>query len=122
MIGNVGAHRIDHANVVNVFGRLFEQFADIDSRLAVLFKRKRRLHHVAGGPFSAQRSRRRSLAVKIWQVGFVIKRVDLAGAAVHKQMDNVFRSRLEMQLACPGALAKQHVGQSDRAEAGSAVS
>jgi len=47
MIGDVSLHRVDDSDVIDVFGRVFKQFADMGAVVAVLAELERRPHRHA---------------------------------------------------------------------------
>ncbi len=87
MIGDVGVHRADHADVVDHPGRVREQVADFDPALAVLLELEGRAHGRAGLALGGQIGRHR-LAVVAVEHRLGVERVDVRRPAVHEQVDD----------------------------------
>ena len=89
MVRNVGIHRVDDCNIVNVTCGVFENLANVSSVFAILFELVRRSHGDAGFALCFQFERKR-LAISFLQFGFVVKGVDLRGPTIHEQVNDAF--------------------------------
>ena len=98
MIGHVGVHRANDAQVVNVrLGRAGEELAHLDAALAVLLERERRAQGRTGFALGAKSRPGKRLAVVLRQHRLGVERIDVRRAAIHEQMDDLFGPRGEMR-------------------------
>ena len=97
VIGNIGVHRTDNADIIDAAGRPGEQFADLDAVLAVALELVRRTHGAGGLAFGAQVRRRQRLAVELVEGRLGIEGIDVRRAAVHEQMHDAPRLRGEVR-------------------------
>ena len=92
MRGSVGVERANDAEIVGVFRRTWEQVADVEAGFAVFGEAKGRLHELTD--WSAIRSNRRFASigrvVVLVESRLGVKRIDLAGTAVHEEEDDMF--------------------------------
>ena len=88
MIGHVGLHRPDHADVVDALAHMREDLADLDPALAVGLELEGRAERSACLPLGTQVAHRQGLAVVLRQLGLGVERVDLRRSAVHEQVDH----------------------------------
>jgi hypothetical protein len=77
MIGCVGLHRADHADVVDVLSRPREDLADLDAALPILLKPKRGGQGGPGLSFRRQVSLRQHFAFVFLEKWLGVKRIDL---------------------------------------------
>ena len=82
MIGDVGHHRADHGDVVDVFGHVRKQFADFDAALAVFLELERRGKRGPGLALGQQVAARQLPARVFRQRRLGIERIDLRRPAV----------------------------------------
>ena len=96
-----GVERTDERDVVDVSSQVREKLGHPHATLAVTLKRERTLHqraglgrtlHFSGDLFEV------GLTVVFGQHLFRIKEVHLTRTAIHKEMDDGFRLRLEVRL------------------------
>lgn len=92
MVGDVGVHRANHAQVVGVLGDARKQLADLDAALAVLLERKRRAKGRAGLALGRE-VQRNGFPVELSELGLRVERIDLRRAAVHEQEDHALGLR-----------------------------
>ena len=142
MIGHVGVHRADDAEVVGVrTGGSGEQLADLQTALPVPAKLERRAHGGAGLALGAEVGARQRLSVVLRQQGLGVERVDVRRAAVHEQVDDLLgpggelgrprgqgierigrrRARPRRGERSEPAVVGQHARQADEAEAHAAA-
>lgn len=88
MVGDIGVHGADDADVIDAPGDIGIEFADFDAALAVFLKLERRLVEAAGAPFGAEVRLRWFLAVVLLKRRLGIKGIDLRRAAIHEEMDD----------------------------------
>ncbi len=88
VIGHVGVHRANDADVVDAAGGVREQVAHLDTGLAVSLKLERRGEGGAGLAFGAEVGARQQFAGVFRQRRLGIERIDVRRAAVHKQVDD----------------------------------
>src|SRR5436190_22716153 len=92
MIRNVGPHRADDGDVVNVLAEQRENFADLDARLARFLEAERRgearAAHVAGQGFAVELVERR----------LRVPGVDMRGCAAGEDVDDAPGLRREVWL------------------------
>ncbi len=129
VVGHVGMHRADDADVVDVFGRASKQFAHLDAALPMLLKLVGRGERGArlslGGQIEGQ-----LLSVPLGQFWLGVERVDVRRPSVHEQVDDAFRlggivGRLRRQrierrgvgLRFEQTVAAEQLHQAQRAEA-----
>jgi len=105
VVGNIGVHRADHADVIDVLRGLVKEFTDLQTRFTVGLEFERRIHDVAGRPFRPQVFHRRGITVEFLERRLGIKRIDVARSTIHEQMDDMFGTRWEVQ----GNLARNRV-------------
>ncbi len=87
MIGNLRVHRANYGDVVGVGGGLMEEFADLQTTLAVTMKLERR--RKCGTRFAfGQESVGDGLAGVLLQRGLGIEGIDMAGAAVTEELND----------------------------------
>ncbi len=103
VVGQVGVHAVEQAELVGMARQLGEEFADPQAALAVLGEPERRAEEPAAAE-SAPSARGR-LAVIGGELGFVVKRIDVAGPAFHAEEDHALRPRREV-----GLLRRQRIG------------
>jgi hypothetical protein len=96
MIGDVGVHRANHADVVDAVPHVREDLADFDPALAPLPKRERRLERGARATLGLQVQRHR-LAVHPRQFGLGVERVDLRGPAIQEDVDDPLGPGLKLR-------------------------
>jgi hypothetical protein len=87
MIGHVGLHRTDHANVVDGLGGFGKNLADLDAALPVFFEGKRRPEGRAGFAFGIEMNGD-FLAVILREFGLRIEGVHVRGAAIHEKVND----------------------------------
>ena len=105
-----GMHRVNKRKVIRMFCRLSKQIGGETSRLTVSSVLPHWLHDAFGGPTLACISnltrivKRHFLAVVLVERRFVIVRIDVTWAALHKQKDNPLGSGEKMWLLGGGRL------------------
>ena len=139
MIGHVGIHRSDDAEVVDVLlGRAGEQLAHLDAAPAVFAECKGRAQRGAGLALGAEIRVRQGLAVVSRQERLGVEGVDLRRPAVHEQVDDLsglagelgrfrrhraersgrrWRPRVSRPDHPQRSLIGQHTGQADQSQA-----
>jgi hypothetical protein len=88
MIRNLGVHGADPADVVRDFAQVRPQLANIHPALAVLLKRERGFHQLAGAPLSRDRSAGQRLTVVLVEHRLGIEAVDVRASTVHEQKNH----------------------------------
>jgi hypothetical protein len=97
VIGNVGVHRADDGDVVDMLRRVRKQLADLDAAFAILLELKRRGECRAGLPLGAEVLGRQVLAGVFVERDLAVERIDVARAAVHEQVDHPLGLRRKMR-------------------------
>ena len=105
MVGNIGVHGADDANIIDAGAYRREDLADLQAGLAAFPEGEGRLVKSASLPFGAQPRRRRPLAMLFGEFGFGVEGVDLAGAAIHEQVNDMLGAGPEV-----GGLGGERVG------------
>ena len=113
-------HRTDHAQIVDNRSEVGQQFADLNSTLAVALELERRRQQSSGHALSAQVGRLRPLAGVGQQRGLRIEHVHVRRAASHEQENDLLRTRGEVRAnrarGCRAKLLLEHCRQSDGSE------
>ena len=80
-------HRMEKSHVINTFTETWKQVGDHFSALTTGFEAPLRTHDPATSTLalSTESWNVNGLAIEAVQLGFVVKRVDLAGTAVHEE-------------------------------------
>lgn len=109
MSGSVGVQRADDTEIVGEARQVRKQAADLKPALPVAAKRERRLHQMADGPAIGADRRVATIrhVVEPRQRRLGIKRIDLAGPAVHEQEDGMLGLHREVRPACLIAVARR---------------
>lgn len=107
MIGDIGVHGADDAEVVGAGGDVGEDVGDFEAALAVALELVGRPHEGAGLAFGAEVFARHGLAMEAVEFGFGVESVDLGGAAVGEDVDDVFGFAAEL-----GGVGDERVGGS----------
>jgi hypothetical protein len=89
MVGDVGMHGTDDAEVIGTLADFRENVGDFESALAVFFEAEGGLHGHAGGAFGLE-FERDFFAVVFGEFGLGIEGVNLGRPAVHKEMNDGF--------------------------------
>ena len=97
MVGHIGVHATQHANVVDTFADIRENLADLDPRLPIFLELERRLHQVAGRPFGLDVGCRGLLTVILRQQRFRIEGIHLRRTTVHEEMNDALGFGLEVR-------------------------
>ena len=95
VIGLVGVHGSNDAQVVSAFCNIWKKFADDDAAFAMRSKLEGRRHQSA---LLATRFLGNNFAFVLLKIGFGVKRVDMRRPAVHEKKDDPFGFRGEMSL------------------------
>ncbi len=105
VIGHVGIHRADDAQVVDMLSRRAgEEITHFDAALAILPEGEGRAQGCAGLALGAQVGRGKRLAVVLRQQWLGIECVDVRRTAVHEEVDNLLCLRGKVRrLRCHGA-------------------
>ena len=90
MVGNVGMHRTDYRDIIDVLTDMREQLAHFDAALAVFFELERGLERGAGATLSCQVIHWQGPAIQSRERGFRIERVHMRWAAIGENMDYSF--------------------------------
>jgi len=98
VVGRVGVHRADDADVVNAAGDVRKQLADFDAALAVFLGFERRRKRRSRLAFSGAMNARQRLAGVLIQEWLGVERIDLRHAAVPKQKDQPIGFGRELRL------------------------
>ena len=77
VIGPVGEHGANHANIIDPLCQAAENIADFDSALSIFLKAERRLHEIPGATLRLRIPSRRWFAVILVEHGLGIKGVDM---------------------------------------------
>ena len=88
VLGQVGVHGVDDAEVVDGLGHVGKELADPAAGLAVALKLEGRLHQALGLAQGLDVHCRRALAVVFLQQRLVVESVHVGDAAVHQQVDH----------------------------------
>ncbi len=96
MIRIVGVHRSQHANVVDMFAQLRQQFTDGYTAFATLVKLERRGQQATGWAFGGEIRTGRTLPGVLLELRFGIEQIPTERSAVHKEVNNTFRTRREV--------------------------
>src|SRR5579859_3436400 len=88
VIGNIGVHRADHANIINALGHVGKNLADLDSALGEFFELELRREPGAGLALGLQILHGQRLAGVFFQRGFGIEGVNVRRAAVGENVDD----------------------------------
>ena len=107
MIGDIGVHGADDAEVVGAGGDVGEDVGDFEAALAVALELVWRPHEGAGLAFGAEVFARHGLAMEAVEFGFGVEGVDLGRAAVGEDVDDVFGFSAEL-----GGVGDERVGGS----------
>lgn len=105
MIGDVCVHGADDAEVVGAGGDVREDVGDFETALAVALEFVGRPHEGAGLAFGAEVFAWHGLAVEAVEFRFGVEGVDLGGAAVGEDVDDVFGFAAEL-----GGVGDERVG------------
>ena len=105
MIGDIGVHGADDAEVVGAGGDVREDVGDFETALAVTLEFVGRPHERAGLAFGAEVFARHGLAVEAVKFRFGVEGVDLGRAAVGEDVDDVFGFAAEL-----GGVGDERVG------------
>ncbi len=131
VVGVVGVHRANDADVIDALGHLGVQLADLDAALAVLLGLERRGHQLADpGPAGLlEQSIGHRLTVQLFQARLGVEGIDVRRTAVHEQEDHPFgpggkvrspwSQRIDGRFRCRSGSNQTGVGQ-DRGQAQSA--
>ena len=99
MVGHVGVHRADDADVVDVLGGVREDLADFEPALAVLLRTCKGDGKAAPVRRSVRRfAGRQRLAGILGQRGLGVERIDLARPAIGEDVDDLFGLGRELRL------------------------
>ena len=113
MIGGVGVHRTDDAEVVDVLGGFREDLTDLDAAFAVLLEPERRGQAARGFPLRRQVSLGQHLAFVLLQERLGIEGVDLRRTTVQVDVNDVLGFRREMgRMGCQGVPDRRARGPS----------
>jgi len=127
VVGVVGVHRADDAEVVDVPGRVRQQLADRQAALAAGLKLVRHRHAAAGGIFRAEIDFLRPLPRELVESRLGIEKVPLKRPAVHEELNDPFGTGLKMGLefgsggfglfVCQGSISGQELGEAAHSQA-----
>ena len=106
MIGDIGVHGADDAEVVGAGGDVREDVGDFETALAVALEFVGRPHERAGFAFGAEVFAWHGLAVEAVEFRFGVEGVNLGGAAVGEDVDDVFGFAAEL-----GGVGDERVGR-----------
>ena len=96
MVWHVGAHRADHADIVDALGGFREKLAHFDAALPVFLKLEHRRERRPGLALGPQVLRRQRLPLVLGKRGLRVERVDVRRPAVHEQVDDALGLRREL--------------------------
>ena len=97
MVWDLRLHRANDGHVVDVACRLLEQVTHGNATFTILPETKGAFHRRAGATFSSQAEVSNVLSVPLVECWFGVKRVDLARAAVHEQVNDMLGTGREMR-------------------------
>ncbi len=98
MIGDIGVHGADDADVIDVLSGVMENFADFQARLPVLAELERRGESRSGAPLGAQVAGRERFACVFLKHGFGVEGIHVARSAIGKDVNDVLGFRGEVGL------------------------
>ncbi len=96
VIGNVGVHRADHAQLVGVLPQVREQLADLDAALTILLELERGSEGGSRLPLGPQVFVGQLLAVVAGQNRLGVERVDVRRTAVQEDVNDVLGTGREL--------------------------
>jgi len=120
VVDRIGLHGFDEAEVVNVFGDIGQEFADLDTALAVPVEFEFRAEQSGlgideGGAIAFEQFGGRQFAVMFNQFLFMIEKIEVAGGACLEYVDDAFRFRGEVRRArgewIGGSVAQRFAGE-----------
>jgi hypothetical protein len=91
VIGDVGMHGSNDAQVICAGAQMWKDLADFESGLPMSSKLKWGFHQPAGLSLCFQVCTRWTLPIVFGQSGFRVEGVDLRRSTIHKQVDDPFR-------------------------------
>jgi hypothetical protein len=106
----IGRHGVDEGDVVNFLSQMGEQIADPFAAFAVLPEFPARLHNppLIAMPAATEGLHFDGFAIHAVHAGFVIEGIDLAGATVHVEKDDMLCAWRDMRCLCGKRIAKSH--------------
>ena len=104
VVDRIGLHGLNEAEVVNVFGDIGQEFAELDTALAVPVELEFRAEESGlgideGGAIAFEQFGGRQFAVTLDQFLFVIEKIEVTGGAGLEDVDDAFRFRGEVRQA-----------------------
>src|SRR4029078_6728954 len=99
MIGGVGVHRANDAQLIDIAGELRKELAHLGAALSMMGEFERRLHQIAFRLSLALGSERlgQRLAVELFQARLGVEGVNVRGTAVHEQKNQLLRAGRKMR-------------------------
>lgn len=109
--GRIGRHGVDEGDIVDFLSQAGEQVTDPFAACAVLPEFPARFHDATliAMPAATEGLHFDGFAIHSIHAGFVIEGIDLAGATVHIEENDVFRARLEV-----GCLGSEGIAEGGR--------
>ena len=98
MVGHIRVHRADHAQLIRRFRHVRKQLADLDPRLPMLLKAKRRGKRRTGLPLGPQVFRREVLPGVLLERGLGVERIHVRRPAVEKDVNHMLRPGGKLRL------------------------
>ena len=95
MVRDIGVHRANDSDLIDRFGDMREELADLDPALPMATEFERRTEGRAGFSLGAQVFYRQLLAVQFIELGLRVEGVDVGGTSVHEEVDDPLRLRGE---------------------------
>lgn len=99
VIGDVGIHRVDDAEIIDLLGDLGEEIAGPDAALSMLGELERGLHQRPRLPLRPEVFARNFFSVIFFQFRFVVERIDLRWTAVGENVNDPLRPSWEVGLS-----------------------
>ena len=121
MIGDIGGHGADDAEVIGVLGGVMEEFADFEAAFTVAGEFEGRAEGGAGGSFCFESVEGDRFAVLFREFRFWIEGVDLGGAAIHEEVDDAFCFWGEVFDASTEGLSSEHWSEGEATHAHAAA-
>ena len=96
VLGDVGVHRVQQAQLVGVPGDVGKQFADPEATVTMLREAERRFQQAGRLSLGAKIDRRWALSFVLGDQGFRVERVEVGRATIHQQVDDTLGAWGEM--------------------------